>query len=77
MIKDFFSYLQTHGLYESDVLEDRIVFLFIFIPILRSKINIYIETWNKHRIRPQSHRANHVAGISNELYTDKAIRRYG
>jgi endoglucanase Acf2 len=77
MIKDFFSYLQTHGLYESEVLEDRIVFLFIFIPILRSEINTYIETWNENRIRPQSHRANHIAGIPNELYTDEAIRRYG
>jgi hypothetical protein len=77
MIKDFFSYLQAHGLYESDVLKDRVIFLFIFVLILRSEINTYIETWNEHRIRPQSHRANHVAGIPNELYTDEAIRRYG
>ena len=76
MIKDFFSYLQAHGLYKSDVLEDCVVFLFIFVPILRLEINTYIETWNKYRIRPQRHRANHVAGIPNELYTDEAIRHY-
>jgi hypothetical protein len=26
MIKDFFRYLQTYGLYKSDILEDRIIF---------------------------------------------------
>ena len=77
MIKDFFRYLQTHGLYESDVLEDRVVFLFVFVPILRSEINTYVDTWNEHQIRPQKHRANHVAGIPNELYADEAIRHYG
>ena len=50
MIKDFFRYLQIHGLYESDVLEDYIIFLFVFVPILRSKINTYMNTWNEHRI---------------------------
>jgi len=74
---EFFRYLQTHGLYESDVLEDRVVFLFVFVPILRSEINTYVDTWNEHRIRPQKYRANHVAGIPNELYADEAIRHYG
>jgi hypothetical protein len=44
MIKDFFRYLQVHGLYESDILEDRVVFLFVFVPILRSEINTYVNT---------------------------------
>jgi hypothetical protein len=52
MNKELFRYLQTHGLYKSDVLEDQIVFLFVFVPILRSEINTYVNTWNKHRIRP-------------------------
>ena len=77
LFKEFFSYLQAHGLYESDVLEDRVVFLFVFVPILRSEINTYVETWNEHRIRRQKHRVNHIAGIPNELYTDPAIPRYG
>ena len=77
MIKDFFNYLQAHGLYESDALEDRVVFLFVFVPILRSEIKAFVETWNEHRIRPQKHRPNHVAGIPNELYTDETVPRYG
>ncbi len=52
-------------------------FLFVFVPILRFEINTYVETWNEHRIRPQKHRANHVAGIPNELYTKEDISRYG
>ena len=76
-MKDFFSYLRAHGLYESDVLEDRVVFLFVFVPILRSEISTYVETWNEHKIRPQKQRANHAAGIPNELYTDGSIPRYG
>lgn len=66
-----------HGLYESDALEDRIVFLFVFVPILRSEISTYVETWNAHRIRHQKQRANHVAGIPNELYRDQFLPRFG
>ena len=36
-----------------------------------------METWNAHRIRPQKQRTSHIAGIPNELYTDRSIRRYG
>ena len=58
-------------------MEDRVVFLFVFVPILRDEITTFVETWNEHRIRPHRDRANHVAGIPNELYTDNAARRYG
>lgn len=69
--------MQYHGLYESDVLEDRIVFLFVFVPIIRSEISTYVEIWNAHRIRPQKQRGNHIAGIPNELYMDSSLPRYG
>jgi hypothetical protein len=75
--QEFFTYLQNHGLYESDALEDRVVFLFIFIPILRSEISTYVETWNAHQIRPQKARPNHIAGVPNDLYTDRSLPRYG
>jgi hypothetical protein len=56
-----------------------VVFLFVFVPILRHEINIYVETWNEHRIRPQLQRPNHVAGAGrpNELYFDPSATRYG
>ena len=36
-----------------------------------------METWNAHHIRPQKQRANHIAGIPNELYIDRSLPRYG
>jgi hypothetical protein len=75
--QEFFTYLQNHGLYESDALEDRVVFLFTFVPILRSEISTYVETWNAHQIRPQKARSNHIAGIPNNLYIDRSLPRYG
>ncbi|OXV08381.1 hypothetical protein Egran_03852, partial [Elaphomyces granulatus] len=74
---EFFQYLQNHGLYESDVLEDCVVFLFVFVPILRDEIATFVETWNEHRIRSQRNSANHVAGIPNELYTSDDTLRFG
>lgn len=53
------------------------MFLFVFIPILRSEISTFVETWNGHRIRPQKARPNHIAGIPNELYTNRSLPRYG
>lgn len=35
-----------------------------------------METWNAHRICPQKKRANHVAGIPNELYTNQSLPYY-
>ena len=75
--KDYFTYLTVHGFYESDVLEDRVVFLFVFVPILRREIATYVETWNEHRIRPQPGRPNHIAGRPNELYFDATTPRCG
>lgn len=47
------------------------------MPIIRSEIITYVETWNAHRIRPQKQRPNHIAGIQNELYTDHLLPCYG
>lgn len=76
-VKDYFKYLTVHGFYESDVLEDRVVFLFVFVPILRHEIQVYADTWNEHRIRPQSAGANHISGRPNELYSDSGSTRFG
>lgn len=75
-IKEYFTYLKTYELYESEALEDRMIFLFVFVPILCSEIGIYVETSNMQRIRPQKKRFNHVAGIPNELYTTQSLPHY-
>jgi len=60
------------------MIADRIVFLFVFVPILRHELYRYVETHNDHRIRPQLARANHVPGRPNELYDNTTIyRRWG
>ena len=60
------------------MLADRIVFLFVFVPILRHELYSYVETHNAHRIRPQLARSNHVPGRPSELYDDTTIyRRWG
>ena len=66
-----------HGLYESDAFEDRVLFLFVFPPIIRSEIRTYVEVWNSHPICPQRHRFNHAAGIPNDIYTDPSTERFG
>ena len=78
-IKNYFHFLQTNGYYSSDALEDRVIFLYVFMPILRLEINSYADAWNAHQIRPQLARANHIAGIPNDLYSRlrQDGRRYG
>jgi hypothetical protein len=70
----FFHQLQTEGLYQALLVPDRIVFLFVFTPILRRELRIYAETYNEHRIRPQSERANYQPGVPNELYFNNSKR---
>jgi hypothetical protein len=77
-LKEYFRKLQHDGFYESDMIADRVVFLFVFVPILRHELYRYVETHNDHRIRPQLARANHVPGRPNELYDNTTIyRRWG
>lgn len=75
-IKEYFTYLKTCGLYKSNVLEDWIVFLFIFVSILCSEINTFVATWNVYRICSQKKILNYIADISNELYTDQSLFHY-
>ena len=69
-----FRYFEKEGFYCSDLTADRVVLLFIFMPIIRSELRDYVTTWNAHRIRPQRHRPNHVPGIPNQLYQNGQVR---
>lgn len=51
-----------------DSTPDRVVFYYIFMPILRHEIDEFVLTWNAHRIRTRSDLANSVGGIPNRLY---------
>ena len=67
---DYFKSLQeaTPPLYRQDQPADQIVFLYLFMPILRDELNAFVSTWNGHRIRAQSNRSQHIAGVPDELY---------
>ena len=60
-----------HGYYEVDSIADRVVLLFVFIPILRHELYAFVEDHNEHRIRRDNKRPNHVAGRPNDLYAQR------
>ena len=39
------------------------------MPIIRFKVQAFVQTWNAHKIRAQSNRPDLVVGIPNNLYT--------
>jgi len=61
----------VHGYYEVDSIADRVVLLFVFIPILRHELYAFVEDHNEHRIRRDNKRPNHVAGRPNDLYAQR------
>jgi hypothetical protein len=71
--KNFFRKLQLDNFYESDLFSDRVVLLFIFVPILRHELYSYVKTHNNYVIRPQLTRVNHIPGKPDELYKDTLI----
>jgi hypothetical protein len=64
----FFYSLQQADLYHQHQLADRVVLLFIFMPILRYELNTFVDVHNAHPIRKQKNRANHVPGVPTDLY---------
>src|SRR5205085_1219184 len=67
---DYFKSLQeaVPTLYKQHDPADQIVFLYLFMPILRDELKSFVDTHNAHRIRAQPNRSNHVAGVPDELY---------
>ena len=63
------------GYYASDVLSDRIVLLFVFMPILRREVTAFVKTHNTLLIRPQHDLSHHVSGVPNDLYAN--VESYG
>jgi hypothetical protein len=73
----YFPWLRDNGLYSSDRVADRVVFLYVFIPIIRGKVVAYIKTQNKHRIRAQADRPNSIPGRPSKIYESAWGRRCG
>jgi len=66
----YFKLLALTGWYDQNLVADRVVLLFIFMPIIRAELHAFVDTHNAHPIRKQRNRDHHVAGAPNELYRD-------
>jgi hypothetical protein len=65
---DYFHWLEGQGYFREDIASDKVILLFIFIPILRAEVFDWVEDHNSKPIRPDHTRNKHVAGIPNDLY---------
>jgi hypothetical protein len=70
---EYFQFLITEGLYESDLIADRVILQFVFMPILRQELHGFVEDHNAHRIRADHKRPDHVHGRPNDLYRDRPM----
>lgn len=64
-----FVYLEKSDLFTFDT--DRITAQYVFMPLIRAELVIYIADKNEYPIRRQPNRRYHVAGVPNELYTSQ------
>jgi hypothetical protein len=79
LVQNYFSTLQKEGLFSINVLADQIALLAIYLPILRTDMHSFMQTWNIHRIRKQPNRPNAVPGKPYVLYhhPPELILNYG
>ncbi|KAI4211630.1 MAG: hypothetical protein LQ351_005533, partial [Letrouitia transgressa] len=66
--RDFFSLLLPEGFFSKDRIPDQIALYAVYLPLIRTEIQEFVQLWNMHRIRKQPHRPNHIAGKPYMLY---------
>lgn len=54
--------MEQDGLFDDDNTSDIIALLYIYLPLLRTKLHQFVENWNTHKIRKQSKRPNLPTG---------------
>jgi hypothetical protein len=65
----YFSWLKSIGMYSfDDFPTDKVILLYILLPIVQKEIFDWVLDHNANPIRPQKERTKHVSGIPNELY---------
>jgi hypothetical protein len=68
--RSLFLLLQKCGLYRGDEV-DKVILLFVFMPLIRAELIEFVNDHNAHPIRRQPKREYHVSGVPNELYEDE------
>jgi hypothetical protein len=66
--RDLFRNLFNRHLFRPDTPSDRVILLYVFMPILRREISQWMHVHNNRRIRRDNKRPNHVAGKPSDLY---------
>lgn len=61
--RQLFAHIKRSGLHKLDCPSDQVVFLFVFMPLLRDEVNAWLLVHNARRIRKDSKRPNHLAGV--------------
>ena len=71
--------MSEQQLYDKNNPVDRITFLALYMPIVRTEVEKYVELWNLHAIRKQPKRPNAVIGKPkvNYLYPKDGTIHYG
>jgi hypothetical protein len=65
-----FQLIRNSGFYRDWLVADCVAILYTFMPILRHEIHEFLLDKNEYPTRKQKERANHVAGIPNQLYEE-------
>jgi hypothetical protein len=65
-----FTFISHASLYRDWSPVDRIVLLFVFMPLLRAEIIDFVDINNEYPIRAQKNSVHHVSGVPNKLFDD-------
>jgi transposase InsO family protein len=71
---ELFHVIEQEGFYRSDLTSDRVIFAYVFMPMIRTEIFKWVQTTNARPIRDQSsikeRGLEHLPGVPNDLFID-------
>ncbi|KAJ5542946.1 hypothetical protein N7535_005369 [Penicillium sp. DV-2018c] len=77
--QNYFRQLNSEGLFSSTVIPEQVALYAIYMPILRSHIKSYVQTWNMHNIRKQADHPERAPGkpYMNYHHPPKDVENFG
>ncbi|CAG8199981.1 unnamed protein product [Penicillium salamii] len=77
--QNYFRQLHSEGLFSSTVVPEQVALFAIYMPILRSHIQSYVQTWNMHNIRKQANHPERAPGkpFMNFHHPPKGVENFG
>lgn len=79
IVQNYFHSLLQDGDFCATSLADQIALLAIYIPLLRTQMQSFVRTWNRHSIRKQPNRPNAISGKPFVLFhhSPSHVENYG